>query len=182
MQFSGTFTKRRAEFEFALTIHTARGVDAANKTIGDVDQTTRAMNEKMDMMMKLFEKFVPSEEKEMEKLIARKGGAKACQEDDKILQELSELKSGNSVPVGPPQGGRRAGAKMSSDLDDIKEDLRLDPAAAMEKNMEVFSRKFELQKEQIVHEMELLVVREGDRVISAVTAGPHDKIVDPVST
>jgi hypothetical protein len=146
-----------------------------------VDQTTQAIKDKMDMMMKMFEKFMPAEEKEMAKLVERKGGAKACQEDDKILQELSGLKSGNSVSTGP-QGARKTGAKTTSDLDDIKEDLHLEPAAAVEKNMEVFTRKFELQTEQIKREMELVVKREGDRVISAVTAGPHDKIIDPVTT
>jgi hypothetical protein len=29
-------------------------------------------------------------------------------------------------------------------------------------------------------EMSRVVERQGDRIISAVTAGPHDKIVDPV--
>ena len=30
-------------------------------------------------------------------------------------------------------------------------------------------------------ELTKVVERQGDRVISAITAGPHDKIVDPVS-
>jgi hypothetical protein len=30
-------------------------------------------------------------------------------------------------------------------------------------------------------EMSRVVERQGDRIISAVTAGPHDKIIDPVS-
>ena len=172
--FSRTFTTRRSEFKFALMIHTTRGVDAANEKLGDMD-------EKINMLLELFKKsFVPLEEKEMEKLIQRKGGAKACQEDDKILQELSEFKSGSSVSLGL-QEGRRAGAKISSDLDDIKEDLRLEPAAAVEKNMEIFSRKFELQKKQIAEEMRSIAREERDRVISAVTAGPHDKIIDTAS-
>lgn len=55
VKFCGLFTQRRSEFEFALSIHTALGVDAANKTLGDVDKTTREMNEKMELMMRMFQ-------------------------------------------------------------------------------------------------------------------------------
>lgn len=58
INFVGAFTKRRTEFEFALSIHTAVGVDMVNKT-------TQEMNEKMDMMMKMFQQFVSPEQKEM---------------------------------------------------------------------------------------------------------------------
>jgi hypothetical protein len=55
--FAATFTKRRSEFEFALSIHTALGVDAANQTLGSVDKTTQEMNQKMDMMVS--DRFYP---------------------------------------------------------------------------------------------------------------------------
>jgi hypothetical protein len=55
VKFCGLFTQRRGEFEFALNIHTVLGVDAANKTLGDVDKTTREMNEKMELMMRMFQ-------------------------------------------------------------------------------------------------------------------------------
>lgn len=154
-------------------------MDSANKTLGDVDQTTQEMNAKMDMMMKLFEKLMPAEEKEMAKLIEDKGGAKKCQEDNKILQELSGQKSGGSIPTAGVAG--RRGVPKDSDIEDLKTELHLDPDIAIQKNMEIFSRKFEMQKRQIIQEMEAVVKREGDRVINAVTAGPHDKILDPVS-
>jgi hypothetical protein len=67
--FAGTFTKRRGEFEFALSIHTALGVDAANKAIEVVDKTTQEMNAKMDLMMKMFQQMVQPEQKEMLRLV-----------------------------------------------------------------------------------------------------------------
>ncbi|KAF8581694.1 hypothetical protein K439DRAFT_202072 [Ramaria rubella] len=179
VKFVGIFTQRRSEFQFALSIHTAQGIDSANKTISDVDQTTRDMNTKMDMMMKMFQRFVTADEKEMTKIVQQKGGAKACQKDDLLLQELSDLEPKQGVSVsGGPAAGRKSGAK-NSDLEDLKDELHLDPEAAIKKNMSVFSRKFEVQQRQLLQEMSLVVKREGDRVISAVTAGPHDKIIDP---
>jgi hypothetical protein len=181
LKFVGLFTKRRSQFEFALTIHTSLGVDAANKTLGDVDKTTQEVNAKMDMMMKMFQSFVLPEAKEISRFVDQKGGAKAFQENDKLLKELNgfEQKTGSPATGGTP-AEHKAGGK-ASDFEDLKDDLHIDPDVAMDKNMSVFSRKFEMQQRQLKEEMERVVRREGDRVIGAVTSGPHDKIIDPVS-
>ncbi|KAJ7181616.1 hypothetical protein C8R43DRAFT_969666 [Mycena crocata] len=173
VRYCGLFTQRRAEFEFALSIHTALGVDAANKTLGDVDKTTTEMNQKMDMMMRMFHQFTSPEQKEMMKAVESKGGSRACEENDKFLKELNDLEKAGNSPSAAGLGNH------SSELANLKEDLELDPETAIAKNMAVFSRKFEVQKRQIVDELSRVVQREGDRVISMVTAGPHDKIVDP---
>jgi hypothetical protein len=117
------------------------------------------------------------------KVVESKGGLKACQENDKILKELNDMETAGN----PSSGAGLGGGKSSSSLADLKEDLHLDPDAAMEKNMAVFVRKFEVQKRQIMlvlvpllsapysrhfsDELSRVVQREGDRVISAVTAG-----------
>ncbi|KAJ7228211.1 hypothetical protein GGX14DRAFT_346568 [Mycena pura] len=182
VKFVGMFTKRRGDFEFALSIHTALGVDAANRAISAVDKTTQEMNAKMDMMMKMFQQFVSPEQRDMARLIEQRGGLQACQENDKVLKELSELENksaGAQGNLGPQSAKGSAGVNSKSGLDDLKDDLMTDPDVAMEKNLTVFSRKFEVQKRQIIDELSKVVERQGDRVISAVTAGPHDKIVDP---
>ncbi|KAJ6610468.1 hypothetical protein B0H10DRAFT_411247 [Mycena sp. CBHHK59/15] len=175
VKFVGIFTKRRSEFEFALAIHTSLGVDAANRALGTVDQTTQEINAKMDMMMKMFQQFVSPEQKEMARMIGQRGGA-AVLDNDKALKELNDFENKSGTQVATAHGGGK-GAK--SDLEDLKEDLHMDPDAAMEQNMTVFTRKFEVQKRQIVDELTRVIEHEGDRVISAVTAGPHDKIIDP---
>ncbi|KAJ7901712.1 hypothetical protein B0H14DRAFT_1250148 [Mycena olivaceomarginata] len=176
--FAGKFTKRRSEFEFALSIHTALGVDAANKTLSSVDKVTQEMNEKMDMMMKMFASFVAPEQKEMMRVVEQKGGLQACQDSDKILKELSDLEAKSTTSLGGTSQAPKSAQKTSA-LEDLKDDLMVDPESAIEKNLTVFSRKFEVQKRQIVDELTKVVEREGDRVISAVTAGPHDKVIDP---
>lgn len=69
--FVATFTKRRGEFEFALSIHTALGVDAANRALSAVDKTTQEMNAKMDMMMKMFSQMMSPEAREMARFVVR---------------------------------------------------------------------------------------------------------------
>jgi hypothetical protein len=70
VKFVGIFTKRRGEFEFALSIHTALGVDAANRAISAVDKTTQDMNAKMDMMLKMFSQMVSPEQREMARYVS----------------------------------------------------------------------------------------------------------------
>ncbi|KAF7355741.1 hypothetical protein MSAN_01492000 [Mycena sanguinolenta] len=181
VKFVGIFTKRRGDFEFALSIHTALGVDAANRAISAVDKTTQEMNAKMDMMMKMFAQFVTPEQREMARLVEQRGGVEACQTNDKVLKELSELeqKSNPAPRQGPTSAKGAAGTNSKSGLEDLKDDLKTDIDEAISQNMKAFDRKFEVQTRQIIDEMSKVVERQGDRIIGAITAGPHDKIVDP---
>ncbi|KAF8589617.1 hypothetical protein K439DRAFT_1332394 [Ramaria rubella] len=174
-KYGGLFVKHRSDFEFALSIHTAVGVDAANMTLEDVKATTMAIDEKVDMMMKMFQSLTSPEEKKLTRLVNQKGGSKAVQENDKLLRELSknELQGFSSVAVV----GRKAGGKPYS-FEDLQDDLRSDPDEAIRKNFDVFSRKLKMQQDRILEETKVMMQREGDRVIEAVTGGPHDKIVN----
>ncbi|KAJ7291115.1 hypothetical protein C8J57DRAFT_1458070 [Mycena rebaudengoi] len=177
VRFVGIFTKRRGEFEFALSIHTSLGVDAANQALNVVDKTTQEMNAKMDMMMKMFAQFVSPEQKEMAKMVEQRGGA-ACLDNDKALNELNDFENKSGYSLGSPMHEPR-GAK-ASELEELKEDLHTDPDVAVEANMTVFNRKFEVQKRQIIDELTRAVDRAGDRVIDTLlNAGPHNAILDP---
>jgi len=46
LEFVEVFTNRRKEFEFALTIHTAVGVDEANIKLNAVDKRTVELDQK----------------------------------------------------------------------------------------------------------------------------------------
>ena len=183
VEFSRTFMRRRSEYEFALAIHTARGVDTANATLGDVNQTTQTINEKVDKMLELFAKFVPAEEKEMDQLIKDQSRNKIGQERYEILlglQQQCEQKPGNFIPAARVMGRKGEGRKQS-EVEDFKAELNLHPDAAIDKNEKVFSRKFEMQMGQISREIRAEVKHASDLVISAVNSGPHNKIIDEVS-
>ncbi|KAF8178111.1 hypothetical protein K438DRAFT_1938825 [Mycena galopus ATCC 62051] len=165
VKFVGIFTDRRGDFEFALSIHTALGVDAVNRTAQD-------LNAKMDMMLKLFQQFVSPEQKEMARLVEQRGG-QAVLDNDKALEELSDLENKS-------RGSQRTSAASGSkNIEGLKDDLHTDPDTAMEQNMTKFAQKLEVQMRQITDEMNRIAERQGDRIISAVTGGPHEKILDP---
>ncbi|KAI0044626.1 hypothetical protein FA95DRAFT_1496723 [Auriscalpium vulgare] len=172
LTFVSLFTKRRTEFEFALSIHTSKGVDKANVKLDVVDDTTKKINEKMEAMMAMFQQLVSKEQRELSALVDAQGGIKAVRSNDKALRELH-----TRVKSGTDSDGHRLGAEMPA-FEELKEDLAVTPDVAIENNMIVFSRKFEVQKRQIVDEMTLVVKRESDRIIKEVKAGAHERILD----
>jgi len=126
-------------------------------------------------MMEMFQKFVTPEQKQLAVLIEQKGGD-AVIDNEQIMRELSDAEASVSVPAGV----ERHRPTKKFDLAEIQHEIRDDPAVAIGKNAEFFDRKFGIQRRQIQEDIERAVTREGDRIISAVTAGPYERIVDPV--
>jgi hypothetical protein len=65
-------------------------------------------------------------------------------------------------------------------LKELKWELSEDVDLVLNKNMVIFMRKLDVQKRQLVLELSAVVRTQSDRVIKAVDAGPHDRVVDPV--
>ncbi|GJJ12736.1 hypothetical protein Clacol_006981 [Clathrus columnatus] len=181
IQYVDLFTKRKTEFQFALTIHTASGVDTANQKIDGLRTVNDDINQKMDMILVLFQRFVTPEQRKIAALVDKKGGPVACQQNMKVLRELAELEPKS---IGPAHGGQfgsqttRPNTVPKSDFDDLLEDLTTSIDDSLKENFTTFQRKFEIQQRQLKEELTLVVQRESDRVIGALTSGPHDKILD----
>jgi len=137
----------------------------------------------MDIMMAMFQQLVGPEQKELSALVTANGGVKALRNNDKMLLLLEE--TANKSSSTPNADGHRAPRAKSNDTkpnaDDLKNDIFEDPSVAVEKNRDVFFRKFEVQKNQIIDELTLVVKRESDRVIKEVKGGPHERVLDRVS-
>ena len=129
-------------------------------------------------MMEMFQKFVTPEQRQLAFLVEKKGGD-AIIDNEQVMRELSDAEASISAPTGMER--HRPTKKFdTSDLAEIQHEIRDDPAVAIEKNSELFNRKFDIQRRQIQEDIERAVSREGDRIISAVTAGPHERVLDPV--
>ncbi|KAF7981046.1 hypothetical protein HWV62_35502 [Athelia sp. TMB] len=57
----------------------------------------------------------------------------------------------------------------------LKEELNEDVDRSLEKNLIVFKRQLEVQSSELTS----IMIREGDRVIAAVNAGAHERVLDP---
>ena len=127
------------------------------------------------MMIEMFQRFVTPEQRQLAFLVKEKGG-EAVINNKQVMKELSEKEASITLPTGR----ERDKSIKESDLAEIQQEVREDPVTAIDKNMKSFDGKFEMQRRQIQEDIERVVGREGDRVISAVTAGPHERISDPV--
>jgi len=127
-------------------------------------------------MTRMFqEKFVTPEQRRLTFLVKQKGGDVAIH-DRRAMEELWNEEAMISAPV---ESDRNRSTKKFN-LDEIRREIQGDPTEAIEKNKESFDGKFRVQLRQIQEDIERAVKRQGDRVISAVTGGPHDRIVDQV--
>ena len=123
-------------------------------------------------MLQMFQKLVTPEQKKLADLVQEKGG-NAVLDDEQAMKEIAAVEASLSPASGRNDSGR-------FDLAEIQHEINDDPTNAIEKNAEFFNRKFDIQRRQIKEDVKRAVRREGDRVILAVLAGPHDRIVDPV--
>jgi hypothetical protein len=136
----------------------------------------------MNAMKVLFEQFLSPEQKRLSELVAEKGGFKVLRDNDKVLLDLEATASKSSCQLSA-EGHRTHQIKFKdSDLkvDRLRNDILEDPDAAVEKNWTVFSRKFEVQKNQITDKLTHVVERESDRVIREVQGSAHERIRDRV--
>ncbi|KAI0373412.1 hypothetical protein BV20DRAFT_937448 [Pilatotrama ljubarskyi] len=170
------FAKRRKDFTFALSIHTGMGVDDANRKLSTLDS-------KMDALLEFFAKAVSPEQRELAVLVQKKGGAMTVMSNNDALKELLDFKPSTAISASKRSGEREPLEHNShvgeSNLDALKTELFESPELAIRRNFEVFERKFKMQQRELAEEIKRTVHHEGDRVIEAVTSGPHDKIIDP---
>ena len=127
-------------------------------------------------MLKLFREFVSPEEKKLAVMVERMGG-KAALNNEQSMKKLTDEEADFHTPLIPHS--RRAEGHPF-DLNELRDEIEGRPDEAIERNADFFNRKFNIQTRQIKEDIERAVRREGDRIVEAVTAGPHDRIVDPV--
>ena len=123
-------------------------------------------------MLQLFQEFVTPQQKKLATMMQNMGG-NTILEDEQAMKELAGAEDALSLENGHP-GGR------PFDFVQLRQEIKGDPDEAIEKNSRFFDCKFNILRRQIVEDISRAVNREGDRIIAAVTAGPHDRIVDQV--
>ena len=127
-------------------------------------------------MLQLFREFVTPEQRKLAVMVEEKGGV-AVLENEQAMKELANAELAFTAPSG---SDNRHGTSRPLDFIEMQHEIKDDPDEAIKQNADSFNRKFDIQTRQIEESIARAVNREGDRIISAVTGGPHDRIVDPV--
>ena len=181
--FITLFADRRKAFTFALSIHVGIGVDCANRKLKEIDA-------KLDTVLDFFSKVVAPDQLELAALVRKKGGPTAVMGDNDTLKELLKFLPATTVDQAKrgTSSGRDGGERSTlhgpgpdgDELAVVKQELFHSPELAIKKNLELFERKFKMQQRERAEEIRRVVHHAGDRLIEAVTSGPHDRIIDPV--
>lgn len=176
-KFIALFAAHRKAFIFALSIHIAVVNDDTNRKIDKVDA-------KISMVLTVFSNIMSPEQQEIDALVQKKGGPTEVKKNNDAMKEMLKFLSA-TAPVTNSRGRGRDGVERNNsreedDLAVVKQELSDTPELAIERNWEAFEGKFKMQLKALEDSLGGLVRHEGDRVIEAVTAGPHDRIIDPV--
>lgn len=123
-------------------------------------------------MLQLFQEFITPQQKALAAKVEEMG-RDAALENEGMMKELVDAEP-SSGPQSRPGGGRPL------DLDELRKEIKRDPEEVIDMNFEFFNRKFSIQTREIEENMARVFGREGDRIISTLTAGPHDRIADQV--
>lgn len=138
-------------------------MDSANKTLAVMHEQVRAVDEKLNMLT-LFRMLDSPHEKELARLIELRGGATNCLNNDIILKELTAVnQAANPAAALSSLRDPLAPSSQSSQPFDpkafyaMRSELKEDIQDSLQRNMEVFERKLQVQKQQLVAEIRSVV-------------------------
>ncbi len=136
---------------------------------------------RIDRLTRFFDACVTPEERHLKELVDANGGLIAVTSNEAILRKLYEDKT--LAPLLVRSADRRAAGPFDpeKELEDLREDLKVDTETTIRRNFQQFERMFAIQQRELEEEMRRSMHREGDRIILSITSGPHDRIIDPVS-
>ncbi|PIL33322.1 hypothetical protein GSI_04773 [Ganoderma sinense ZZ0214-1] len=181
------FAERRKEFTMELSVH-------ASVAIGEVHKKLASIDVKMELFLKWFSDLVSADQQGLAELVKgdRFGGPEKVVADPTKLREL--LKQSRSTTTTATRGkdsdgGQRntsgttpKGVKLLEDEEfaRLKRELSDSPEQAIQHNLDVFRRKFEMQQREFTQEVGQMMHDEGTRVIEELReSGAHTKINDP---
>ena len=181
------FADHKTGIQFDLQIHASVGITSANLTLSTMSVEFTQLNANVSKLMEVvFERFRSPEERDLSSLVAAQpGGAEAVLKDDQLLQQVlakqntrtggasaKEDKASKKHPVG--QGD------AVQTVSELKKEISKDVDQVLAEN-KFFDQKFDAMRLQ-VDEVKVTIKHESDRVIDAVLSGPHERIVDRVSS
>lgn len=178
MKWKGTFTEIAQEFtdhkagiQFDLSIHASVGISGANSTLSSMSVGVEQLNANIAKLMDVvFDSMRPSEERALSSLVtSRPGGADAVLRDDNLLQHILDQQQKKAQGSKKLPDTALTVAKLRREVDkDVDQVL---------KDNKFFEEKMGAVQRQL-DQVRVTITHESDRVIDAVLAGPHERIVD----
>lgn len=139
-------------------------------------QAHRSTVSRIDHVIALLHQSTSPEQRDLSAFIERRGGAAAFIADEQLFASIyRDRRDATTQTVRSPR------RQSTLDYQAFRTHILDDPDIAIANNMETFERKFKIQQVDLAEEIRGFIHHHGDLVVKAVTAGPHDRIVHPVS-
>jgi hypothetical protein len=159
------FDDDKKKLQFELGVHTARGVDEANKKL---DNQNANLNLILERMEELFRKLDTSRERDARDFIETNKGAQACVENESTLWRLLVMGGEKVEGYDPAQPGK---VDLASARKMLSKELTEDVKEVVERSMDSFARKMKLQGEDL-----------AETIINELSDKSIKRIRDPVSS
>ncbi|EEB99695.1 hypothetical protein MPER_00578, partial [Moniliophthora perniciosa FA553] len=159
------FTDHKSGIQYDLQIHASDGIATANVTLTAMNTSISQLKDSVIELMKtVFERLRTPEERELSAIIdSQPGGADAVLKNNPLLEKILAKQK---TPKGDkPQTVAGLQKEVMKGVDQVLAEEKF------------FEQKFNAMRNQ-VDEVKVTVRHESDRVINAVLAGPHERIID----
>lgn len=140
-------------------------------------------------LRRTLEKLSTTEEQDIEAFVDQySGGREKLRQDDKALKRLYDMELGYKQPnsqLNPlsdisTSKNSRPILNVPSALDKLKEDLKETVTESIEKSLIIFIPKLHIEMQRVEAGLTRTVERTGDRVITALSRGPHELLTNQV--
>ncbi|KAK7040772.1 hypothetical protein VNI00_009678 [Paramarasmius palmivorus] len=163
-----TFRDLREDIQLDLQVHTSI-------TVTEIKTNLSQLNCNLDKFMELvFRRMRSLEESELSTYVSSHGGINIIRKDENLLDETLAR-----FAPADDKAKRVGGTQDNSGhtVAELRKEIKKGVDKILAEEEKFFDQKFEAWFKQ-VEEVKITVKRESDRVIDAVRAGPHERIVD----
>ncbi|KAI0780323.1 hypothetical protein C8Q74DRAFT_1330835 [Fomes fomentarius] len=172
-QYIELFARRRGEFLFRIAVHNGEMLDEAQQRLSGIDEKV----EELLRVVKSPSRRLSREEVALREVVERAGGLDGVATDDAKLEAVVRAEPRAAMLSRGLSGASKVDEEVDAGvLAHLKAELVESMADALERNFEIFERKFKLQELNIVWEIRRTTRDEGDRIIEMVLDGPHRDI------
>ncbi|KAH8814566.1 hypothetical protein DL96DRAFT_417067 [Flagelloscypha sp. PMI_526] len=166
------FEQFKEDIKFALQMHTAHGIDNANRKLDDQAQVLAALSSKLDRFM---DQLDTARERDMKSFIAQQpNGAKGVLDDNKLLKVLIQ-KSGEGMAAAT---GGKVSRNEDSDLDLARKMLTKDLQESIRDELEKNAVRFEGKLSLMETHLKDAILNSESKIIDAVQDGAHKNIAN----
>ncbi|PCH37803.1 hypothetical protein WOLCODRAFT_64720 [Wolfiporia cocos MD-104 SS10] len=180
LDFIQRFSRQRSRLVTRLTAHIYTDAMENSEKLDDIHDQMNKMSRNLTIFLR---NYIPPEHMTYSKIVEEKQGSGSLEElilyDEDLLQKLS-------AQEGPHHSSLMRNIKQARNgtsdrlIQTLREQFQ-EPSKLMEKNLQSFQQKFELQSKQILDRVGNLVKDQGDRIIRVLEdgpPGPRDRLID----